>query len=69
MHNPSDTHKPKGISVDGFWRQLKDKTENKDSRANAKKACDLPEANIEFGKFPAQQDDWVSRFDNWLDRL
>ena len=69
MKKPSETHKPKGISVDGFWRQLKDKTETKDSGPNAVNRHDLPEANIKFRKSPDPIDNWESRFDAWLDRL
>ena len=61
MNKPSATHKPKGISVDGFWRQLKDKTETKDSGPNAVNRRDLPEANIKFRKSPDPIDNWESR--------
>ena len=69
MNKPTETHKPKSISVEGFWRQLKDKTAKKDSEQNAINSRDVSEANIEFLELPAPKDNWESRFDEWLDRL
>ena len=69
MNKRSETHKPKGISVEGFWRQLKDKTVNKDSAPNGIKSRDVHEANIEFRQIPDSKENWESRFDAWLDRL
>ena len=69
MNTRSETHKAKGISVEGFWRQLKDKTANTDNAPNAIKSRDVPAANIEFREITDAKENWESRFDAWLDRL
>ena len=69
MNKRSEALKPKGISVEGFWRQLKDKTANTDSGPNGIKSRDASEANIEFREIPDSKENWESRFDAWLDRL
>ena len=69
MNKRSETHKAKGISVEGFWRQLKDKTAKTDSRPNVINSSDVPDANIEFHEIPDLKESWESRFDAWLDRL
>ena len=79
MNKPSETHKPKGISVEGFWRALKNNdTVEKDSEQKATNSCDVSEANchvaeanIELRELPEdpKDDDWEFRFDKWLDSL
>lgn len=69
MNKSSETHKVKGISVEGFWRQLKDKTAKHDSAPNTISSRDVSEANIEFREIPDSKENWEFRFDKWLDRL
>lgn len=69
MNKPAETKKPKGISVEGFWRQLNAKTAKKDGGQNAINSRDFSETNIEFRELPDPIDNWESRLDEWLDRL
>lgn len=74
MNKSSRPPKPKGISIEGFWSQLKDKTAKKDNGSNVVNSCDVAEANmaetnVELRERPESKDDWETRFDKWLDRL
>lgn len=70
MNKPSKTHKPKGISVEGFWRQLNNKTAKKDSGQNIINSSDSPDVHLSNANVSdANKDNWESRFDEWLDRL
>ena len=69
MNKPPEARKSKGISVEGFWRQLQDKTAKNDSGSKAKNSPDLSEASIDLRESSALKDKWESRFDEWLDNL
>lgn len=104
MNEDAGNHKAKGISVEGFWRRLKDKTEKKSGETecpretdyhrgtddprgtNDRDSRDLSEPQLSelhtqahtdsrdvsaanAGKESYRDEDWVARFDEWLDRL
>ena len=65
-------HKPKGLTVEGFWRQLKDKTTKDDGGPNAIESPELSELNMNSSDLPKpnddSNDDWEARFNAWLDK-
>ena len=81
MNEPSKTRTAKGLSVEGFWRELQDKTASKDSEPHAEEVCMVSDEAAETAEFcearetteyresPEPSDSWESRLDNWLDRL
>lgn len=77
MNEPSKTRTAKGLSVEGFWRELKDKTASTDSAPNAIEANEasaedisaLPDDAIKYRESLEPIDSWESRLDDWLDRL
>ncbi len=74
MNTHKETRKPKGLSVEGFWRQLKDRSANTDNGMSYAEPHDLSDPISQTHMKPQNapkrtDDDWLIRFDKWLDRL
>ena len=77
MNESSKTRTAKGLSVEGFWRELQDKTASTDSAPNAIEANEasaedisaLPDDAIKYRETSEPIDSWESCLDDWLDRL
>ena len=74
MNTRKETYKPKGLSVEGFWRQIKDRTANTDNRMGYADSHDLSEPISQTNMksqdaLKKNDDDWLTRFDEWLDKL
>lgn len=86
MTERAENHKTKGLTVEGFWRRLKDQTETKDGGPErvgsgdlgapmtsgdlaASTGSSLTAASVESHHHSERHDDWIARFDDWLDKL
>ena len=73
MNKPADsTTKAKGISVDSFWRRIKDKTAPLEAALGSDDSPGQSDPNSKLLKERRDetdpQVDWEDRFNAWLDR-
>ena len=86
MTEHTENQKNKGLTVEGFWRRLKDQTEKKDGGPERLGSGELAapmtsgdvavsmgssvtSTTVESRHHPELHDDWIARFDDWLDTL
>jgi len=69
MKTSSKFQKPKGLSVEGFWRQMQDKTGKPDNETSSMETHDASIGRTDSYEWPETNDNWEARFEAWLDRL
>ena len=76
MNEPSKTRTAKGLSVEGFWQELKDNTASTYSAPSTVDANETSAVNAhalhdeaEYHETSEPRDSWESRLDDWLDSL